>query len=124
MNREIRFRFRLKQRYDKSNLTVYISLMDYKNGLIRYPIDTNEWEILTVDEFTGLKDKNGKEIYECDKGITDDCQVGFIKWSDKMTGFYFVNDKDQIIIYSSDPWFQNWLESFEIIGNIHEVKNA
>lgn len=81
-------------------------------------------EKLTVEQCTGLKDKNGKEIYEGDivKGVSSPDKdperfafVGEVKWDLEDTGFFYesTNDKWPHI----KPWFA--LE-VEIIGNIHE----
>ena len=72
MEREIKYRFRLKLLIDnfgsvkKGDVgTYYISLLDEKAGLVRFPIDPH-WEILSCDEFTGIKGINEVDIYEND----------------------------------------------------------
>lgn len=92
----------------------------------------------TVGQYTGLKDKNGVEIYEGDKVrdqrfnmygkfIGNDYEVKFGNWSNDQDcecqyggyGWYgsIVGEKDK---YSDDTDIPLQSSNFEVIGNIHE----
>jgi len=67
-----------------------------------------------IMQYTGLKDKNGKEIYEGDiVKIKYRDYLGIIKWRD--CGFY-INERD----YAKKDFVLNITSTEEIIGNIYE----
>jgi hypothetical protein len=102
------------------------------NGFVDMKGEKNSWPE-DMEQFTGLEDKNGREIYEGDILKADKRkpswqypqEIGHIIFDDRLLGWVLVpKDKtyslgylfSQFIRDPSDPWI------IEIIGNIHQNK--
>jgi uncharacterized phage protein (TIGR01671 family) len=123
MNREIKFRY-----YDKQEQKVYSmntgDMLSVVCGSIAavhiqgdYTLDVPE-EIILL-QFTGLKDKNGKEIYEGDILKYSDNYpefTGFVKYDNRFGMFTIeieFNNQYNFLHHKMSP-------DLEVIGNIYE----
>lgn len=75
----------------------------------------------TVGQFTGLTDKNGKEVFEgdicnCNYGYTSD-KIGVVYYED---GCFYVDDKHPSGNMPLKTLVKNEGNRIEVIGNIHD----
>ncbi len=114
MNREIKCRIRLQEKETGEKLTLFNSIFDAMIGVAWFEIDRNKWAFLGADEFTGLLDKNGKEIYEGDVLRLDcDCE--------QCPHFDYVIFENGMFKYKNDSQpLSDASDVEEIIGNIYQ----
>jgi uncharacterized phage protein (TIGR01671 family) len=107
------------------------------NGFCECGAEFDDWKIVARCEFTGLKEKNGKEIYEGDVikqisklGDYEGENIGIVEYNNKRAAFITKTisstHDDKVTKMKSGTLDGEWLSqsgykySFEVIGNIYE----
>lgn len=118
MNREIKFRAK-----DRVGVWVYgdLRLTSREPHIWTDPYTSHIINTKTIGQYTGLKDKNGKEIYEGDIVESISGKIGYVIFLQQEMGYVVVWDNcDTRLGHRNRGGGYEYDESIVVIGNIYD----
>lgn len=127
MNREIKFRVWDGQQMEYNIMAgslgvFYVKGIDEKDSVSMSPFNTKYPDYIPLMQYTGLKDKNGIEIYEGDILKLDDPNWGYGGMYDKEHDGYLYREvafEDGCFCFKNGSELYNVNRQSEVIGNVY-----
>ena len=124
------FKFRFWSEADKKYFTnislqlatdLWIVIQD-EDGFPKAAI-TDYDEEYVIEQYTGVKDENGKEIYEGDILFDDfNNEIGYVVWNeDDLRYEICFYDSEYVDVY--EILDKNYANGLKIVGNLHDKEN-
>ena len=122
MNREIKFRMwhkKSKKMFDVESINFKDRIVNIWNSGM-YSLSTFCLDDVILMQYTGLHDKNGKEIYEGDILKFSEVDTAIVIWNEKYA--YFMVKPIQEYYFDSDVLGQalEYNDNVEVIGNEYD----
>jgi hypothetical protein len=89
---------------EENTMVLYNEIFNPRNGVAIFEIERDKWDVLSYEQFTGLTDMDGEEIYEGDVLVSEQFPDDIEFKVRAEAGGFVINTPVRAWVHDKYPW--------------------